>query len=119
MFKNNKLIKKSLSLASFLVIFIAMFWGVANAQPTNYCNPAAPTGFTAPIYYYCYPAYYAQMYGYPAYYSLRIAEVAITTTSGYEVFKNSTNPETFENIDCFKYFNTLPPAVIINSGVSM
>lgn len=110
MFKINTLTKKSLSIASFLVLFIAMFWGVANAQPTNYCNPAAPSGFTAPIYYYCYPAYYAQMYGYPAYYSVRIAEVAITTTGGYEVFKNSTNPETFENIDCFKYFNTLQPA---------
>lgn len=110
MFKNNTLIKKSLSLASFLVFFIAMFWGVANAQPTNYCNPTTPTGFTAPIYYYCYPAFYAQMYNYPAYYSQRIGEVSIRTTSGFEVFKNTTNPSTFENIDCYKYFNTLQPA---------
>lgn len=112
MTKNNTLTKKSLSIASLLVFLIAMFWGVANAQPTNYCNPAAPTGFTSPIYYYCYPAYYAQMYNYPAYYSVRIAEVSIKTTGGYEVFKNTTNPETFENIECFKYFNTLPPATL-------
>lgn len=108
MFKNNTLIKKGLSIASFLVFFIAMFWGVANAQPTNYCNPAQPTGFTAPIYYYCYPAFYAIQYGYPAYYGQRIGEVSITTTGGFEVFKHTTNPETYENIECFRYFNTLP-----------
>ncbi len=110
MLKINTLTKKSVSIASFLVLFVAMFWGVTNAQPTNYCNPAAPTGFTAPVYYYCYPAYYAQNYGWNAYYSVRIAEVAITTTGGYEIFKNNTNPASFDNVDCFKYFNTLQPA---------
>lgn len=108
MIKNNSLTKKSFSVVSFLVILLSVMWISVNAQPTNYCNPAAPTGMTTPIYHYCYPAYYAQMYGYPAYYSVRIAEVGIYTTGGYEVFRNNTNPETFENIDCYKVFNTLP-----------
>jgi len=110
MLKTNTILKITASKVLTFIVLALIFFGRAEAQPTNYCNPTSPTGFTAPTYYYCWPAYYAQNYGWPAYYSTRIGEVRIETTNGGLVWNNTTNPASFDDPSCFKYFNTVPPA---------
>lgn len=91
-----------------MFFFIAGFWNNLNAQPTNYCNPAAPNTFTQPVYYYCYPAYYYQWYGYTAYYGSLIEEVAVYDMNGTLLMQNKTSQELYNKIgtvDCFEFFN--------------
>jgi hypothetical protein len=110
MLKTNTILKITASKLATIFVLALIFFGRAEAQPTNYCNPTSPTGFTQPTYYYCWPAYYAQYYGWPAYYSVRIGEVRIETTNGALVWNNTTNPATYDDPSCFKFFNTVPAA---------
>ncbi len=104
--KLNKISKKVVGLIASTIFFAAFFGGTAlKAQPTNYCDPTNPTGFTAPIYYTCYPAYYEGMGWYTAYYGARITEVNIKTLSGAGVFSNVTPPTSYCNPQGYKYYS--------------
>lgn len=107
MYKTNKFLKIGIGKVFTLFLFMLVFIGRIDAQPTNYCDPRSPSGFTPPVYYYCWPAYYAQNYGWPAYYSTRIGNVAIKTTTGQTLFSNSTNPQNFDDPSCYKFFSTV------------
>ena len=106
--KQSNAIRTLLTSSVVMFIFIASFWGTANAQPANYCNPAAPSTFTQPIYYYCWPAYYKLWYGYNAYYGSLIEEVAVYDQNNVLLMKNTTSQLDYNKIgtvDCFEFFN--------------
>lgn len=106
--KQSNSIRTLIKSSVVMFLFIASFWGIANAQPSNYCNPSAPATFTQPTYYYCYPAYYKLWYGYDAYYGSLIEEVNVYNAQNVLLMQNKTSQLEYNKIgtvDCFEFFN--------------
>jgi hypothetical protein len=107
--KPHNKIKTLLRFSLAMLIMFAFVKSPSEAQPTNYCNPTAPTGLTAPIYYYCWPAYYNYWYGYTAYYGALIQEVSVYDSQNNLLMDNPTSTTQYNKIgttDCYEFFNS-------------